>query len=84
MATGMSPLPNLAGLAPAQPLGGDGLIDLIATVPFQHADPRGGGLRTASSSSPTRAVRSGKIADSLEDPLAEFRAVKEVLAITGD
>ena len=44
----MSPLPNLAGLAPAQPLGDAGLapakplgdaplIDLIATIPFQHA-----------------------------------------------
>ncbi len=29
---------NLAGLAPAQPLGDAGLIDLIATIPFQHAD----------------------------------------------
>jgi len=38
MATGVSPLPNLAGLAPAQPSGGAGLIDLIATIPFQHAD----------------------------------------------
>jgi type I restriction-modification system DNA methylase subunit len=37
MATGMSPLPNLAGLAPAQPLGGAGLIDAIATLRFQNA-----------------------------------------------
>jgi hypothetical protein len=30
---------NLAGLAPAKPRGDDGLIDLIATLPCQHADP---------------------------------------------
>ena len=28
---------NLAGLAPAKPLGDAGFIDLIATIPFQHA-----------------------------------------------
>ncbi len=29
---------NLVRLAPAKPLGDAGLIDLIATIPFQHAD----------------------------------------------
>ncbi len=38
VATGMSPLPNLAGLAPAKPSGDAGLIDLIATIPFQHTN----------------------------------------------
>ena len=33
-ATGMSPLPTLAGLAPAKLFGDAGLIHLIATIPF--------------------------------------------------
>jgi hypothetical protein len=35
--TGLPLLPNLAGLAPAQPLGDAGLIEFIATIPFQHS-----------------------------------------------